>query len=279
MAAITAAIVKELARSHPQTVRQVFYQMTVKGVVPKVDSARGYGTVQRKLVALRMAKQIPFSWIADNTRWMRKPTTYSSLEEAIRDTAKFYRRNLWADADVYVEIWCEKDALAGVILEETDPYDVPLMVARGFSSITYLYNAARAIAEQGKPAHIYHFGDHDPSGRVSARDIERKLCQFAPEAEIHFEPVAVLPEQVHDWQLPTRPTKRKRNTHAKGFRGNSVELDAIPADRLRQLVRDCIERHVDQRQLEILRVAEESERGQLQALAEVLELKRGAPSH
>ena len=40
----------------------------------------------------------------------------------------------------------------------------------------------------------------------------------------------------------------------------SVELDAIPAARLRELVRECIERHIDAHQLAMLRIAEESER-------------------
>ena len=38
------------------------------------------------------------------------------------------------------------------------------------------------------------------------------------------------------------------------------ELDAIPAQKLRELVRECIERHVDKQQLELLRIAEQSER-------------------
>jgi hypothetical protein len=46
------------------------------------------------------------------------------------------------------------------------------------------------------------------------------------------------------------------DTRPKNFVGRSVELDAIPAARLRELVRKCIERH----QLSILRIAEESER-------------------
>jgi len=47
---------------------------------------------------------------------MRKPRTHDSVEEALRDTARFYRKALWADADSYVEIWVEKAALAGVDL-------------------------------------------------------------------------------------------------------------------------------------------------------------------
>jgi hypothetical protein len=270
MGAIRQGIYEALKAHYPQTVRQVFYQMVVKGVVPKDDGPRGYGTVQRLLVEMRMDGSVPFSWIADNTRWMRKPRTFTGPEQAARHTAATYRRNLWANADVYVEVWCEKDALAGVIREETYPYDVPLMVARGFSSVTYLYNASQNIAEQAKPAYIYHFGDHDPSGRWAARKIEEKLREFAPEADIHFETAAVTPAQIKRWNLPTRPTKRKGNTHAKGFKGDSVELDAIPAAWLRKIVRDRIERHIDQRRLEVLRRAEESERELFNRWADLL---------
>jgi hypothetical protein len=37
-------------------------------------------------------------------------------------------------------------------------------------------------------------------------------------------------------------------------------LDAIPAAQLRALAREWIERHIDKHQLEILRMAEQSER-------------------
>ena len=178
-----------------------------------------------------------------------------------------YRRDLWHGADVYVEIWIEKDALAGTIMEETDPYDVPLMVAKGFSSETYLYEAAETIADEDKPAYIYAFFDHDPSGAHSAKHIERKLREFAPDAEIHFELMAVTPQQIDEWELPTRETKREKNRHAKNFVGESCELDSIPPDKLRGLVRECIERHIDHDHLNTLRVAERSERAALKMFA------------
>jgi hypothetical protein len=154
-----------------------------------------------------------------------------------------------------------------VLLEETKVYDVPLMVARGYSSISFLHNAAMAIKARAKPAYIFHFGDLDPSGVDAARDIEAKLRRYAPEAEIHFERPAVTRDQVEQWNLPTRPTKMT-DTRAKKFNNaTSVELDAIPADKLRTIVRECIERHVDQRQLKVLKVAEESERSFLKMVA------------
>jgi hypothetical protein len=170
---------------------------------------------------------------------------------------------------VYVEVWCEKDALAGVLMEETEPYDVPLMVAKGYASLSFLHSAAMMIRAKKKPAHIYHFGDLDPSGVDAARDIEAKLRRYAPEAEIHFERPAVTREQVEQWTLPSRPTKMT-DTRAKKFGSDtSVELDAIPAAKLREVVRGCIERHIDQHQLSILRVAEESERELFTKLAAI----------
>jgi hypothetical protein len=259
IATIRDAIKDILEASHPQTCRQVFYACTVKGAVAKVE-AEYQKTVIRLLVEMREHGEIPFEWIADNTRWMRKPSTFVGLEECLNNTSRFYRRDLWAAMPVYVEVWCEKDALAGVLMEETEVYDVPLMVARGYSSITFLHAAAMAIEAKGKPAHICHFGDLDPSSVDAARDIEAKLRRYAPGAEIRFERPAVTREQVEQWNLPTRPTKLS-DTRAKKFgSATSVELDAIPAPQLRTLVRECIERHIDQEQLKILKIAEESER-------------------
>jgi hypothetical protein len=258
IAAIKAAILEILTESHPQTVRQVFYALTVRGAVGKLESEY-HQTVIRLLTQMREVGAIPFEWVADNTRWMRKPSSFTGLDQCLDTTAAFYRRNLWATASVYVEIWCEKDALAGVLLEETQVYDVPLMVARGYSSISFLHNAARSIRAKSKPAYIYHFGDLDPSGQDAARDIEAKLKRYAADAEIHFQRVAVTRQQVEEWNLPTRPTKIT-DPRAKKFDGTSVELDAIPAAQLRELVKECIERHVDQQQLEILRTTEASER-------------------
>ena len=255
---ISDAIVQLLEGDHPQTVRQVFYALTVRGIIAKHETEY-HRTAIRLLVKLREEGTVPFEYLADNTRWQRKPSAFTGIADALDNFAQAYRRDLWAASPVYVEVWCEKDALSGVLYEETKVYDVPLMVARGYSSLTFLHSAAEAIEANGKPAYIYHFGDLDPSGQDAARDIEAKLRRYAPDAEIHFERVAVTRQQADDWNLPTRPTKQT-DTRAKKFNGASVELDSIPAAQLRGLVRDCIEKHVDKHQLEILRTAEKSER-------------------
>ena len=241
----------------PMTVRQVFYQATVGGIVEKSEA--GYNKVQTDLVQMRREGSLPYSWLADNTRWQSKPNTFDSVEQALQDTASLYRKALWRDADCYVEIWIEKDALAGVVYPITDMYDVPLMVARGYASLSFLHGAADYIGTLDVPAFIYHFGDYDPSGVNAAEKIEETLRELAPNAEIYFERSAVTPGQIAQWDLPTRPTKTT-DSRSKTFGNISVELDAIPPAELRGLVEDVISQHMPAHQFRILKEVEASER-------------------
>lgn len=265
MTALKERIAEIVEANQPMTVRQVFYRLVAEGLIKKTETEYN-ASVVRLLLKLRRDGTIPYAWISDNTRWMRKPRTFNSLDEALDDVAASYRLDTWHTLPVYVEVWIEKDALAGVAAIETQPYDVPLMVARGFASESYLYSAAEQIVAAERPTYIYHFGDFDPSGVKAAKVIEKRLRSFAPDAEIHFERVAVTPEQIRSMRLPTRPTKRESasgrpNPHLRGFKGKAdVDLDAMPPLELRRLVRECIERHIPQGHMETKRIAEKSER-------------------
>lgn len=239
----------------PMTVRQMFYRMSSAGVVSKSEG--GYRQIQRQLLNMRRKGAIPYSWITDGTRWVHKSVSFSNMREAMEYWQQNYRRALWDSQDVYVEIWVEKDALAGVFRPITEEYDVPLYVARGFSSETYIQTAAEQIKSIGKPAFVYHFGDHDPSGRDAAKKIAAGMRRFG--AVFEFVEAAVTPEQIASMNLPTRPTK-KTDSRAKKFKGESCELDAIPPATLRQMIRAAIERHIDQDQLANVRIIEEQEK-------------------
>src|SRR5262245_8609316 len=91
------ALLDIIAAGRPMTVRQVFYQATVRGIVEKAET--GYSKVQTDLTIMRRAGELPYHWLAHNTRWQRKPDTFDSVEDALRETARFYRKNLWRDAD------------------------------------------------------------------------------------------------------------------------------------------------------------------------------------
>lgn len=252
---------------YPMTVRQVFYQATVLGLVEKSEA--GYAKVQTDLVVMRRAGTLPYDWLADNTRWQRKPQTFDSIDQALQDTARLYRKSLWTNADAYVEIWLEKDALSGVILPVTSLYDVPLMVARGYASLSFLHGAAEFMESVGRPVFVYHLGDFDPSGVNAGEKIEQTLRELAPTADIHFERLAVTRRQIVEWALPSRPTK-KTDSRSKGFGDISVELDAIRPQDLRALVESAINRHLPADEFRVLMAAEESERTLIGKLVDIV---------
>jgi hypothetical protein len=265
MAALRDALYAIAADEHPTTDRHIFYVAVAHALVAKTE--QDYKNVVCRLVLqMRRSGRLPHEWIANLTRWMRKPRTYLSLPVMLSLTAQTYRRALWAEQPHYVEVWCEKDAIAGILYDATNLYDVPLMVARGFTSESFLFNSAQALQVQQKPAYIYYFGDLDPSGVLIAEKIEAGLGRLAPTTEIHFERVAVTTEQVHAWALPTRPTKESSHSR-RGFAGKSVEIDAVSPRVLRQLAEECIARHLDPAILAETEAAEESERNILANMA------------
>lgn len=235
-------------------IRQTSYHLSTRGIIPKSEAA--FRAAQHQMKEMRRLGILPYGWVSDNSRWYQKPRTYRSLRHALEATQRLYRRDLWADSGVNVEIWIEKAALTSVVSPVTDEYDVPLYIARGFSSDTFIFDAAEEIKETGCETYIYQFGDYDYYGVHAAEKIAEGMQQHG--ADVHFERVAITPEQIEQYGLLTRAPKDKLSK-AKGW-ARCCELDALPPDVLRDLVRACIERHIDRDQLEFLRTIEEQEK-------------------
>ena len=98
---------------------------------------------------------------------------------------------------------------------------------------------------------------------------------LAPYSEIYFERIAVTADQIDGFDLPSRPTKSSDTRSRKWCGGDSVELDAIHPDQLRQLVQDVIEEHLPPDEFAVLKVAEASERELMREWAAALQF----PSH
>jgi hypothetical protein len=91
------------------------------------------------------------------------------------------------------------------------------------------------------------------------------MCERLDCPPPYVERVALTKAHIDEFNLPTRPTKREGNRHAKTFDGDSVELDALPPRILRDMVREVIERHISLADTMALRAAEDSERELLRA--------------
>ena len=171
------AIYRLCEDQHPRTVRGLFYQLVKLELIPKTEGAYS-GTVSRLCGEMREEGELPWDWIADTTRWMRKPDSYDSLEQFQEENAILYRRELWRSQGKYVEVWCEKATLAGLLTDVTYEWDVPLMCTTGFSSKGFIHSAAEAVVGRGCPSFIYYLGDHDPSGLKIWEDLRKRFTNY-----------------------------------------------------------------------------------------------------
>lgn len=240
------------------TIRHLCYVIESRGYIEKTE--RAFKTYNGHLVNWRRDGLIPWDAFVDNTRWHYGSVGYDGLEEALIESRNAYRRNIWADLPVYVEIWTEKDAIASILLSIADTYGVKVLPLRGFASLTMLHNAAatfREMARRGKDVYVYYFGDHDPSGRLidpsALRSLEEDFGVI-----VDFERVALTEDQIEAYNLPTRPTKK--SSHSKNFKGRSVEIDALPMDVLRGLVDQAISQHIPPHYMDMMLRIEAEER-------------------
>jgi hypothetical protein len=235
-------MIELLGRQQPMGVRQVYYRLEVMGLIEKSEK-NVKGVVGRLLREMRRAGEIPLDWISDSTREPIEPLTFDDPDEAIEWLLLMYRENLWKDQPQHVEVWIEKDGLVGIVEPITRKWGVRLMSTHGNSSLSFLNDAAKHIASQGKPVILLNLGDHDWSGDNIKDTAVRDICEWAPEADITVKRIAVTPEQIEEWGLPTRPPKD--DARAKDWEGDCVELDAVEVNTLRELVEDAIKEYID----------------------------------
>ena len=111
--------------------------------------------------------------------------------------------------------------------------------------------------------------------RVPAPPSPRGVLAYATPKRLPFRltQLAVTEEQIEEWSLPTRPTKRS-DSRARSFGSSvSVELDAIDPRRLRSLVERAIRKHMPKKRYDELMGQKERERQQIRKLVDELDIE------
>jgi len=240
-----AAIAAVAAEYEVMTVRQLYYQMEMRGYVGKTEA--DYDKIQRACLQMRRQGELSYDKIVDSSCERRTIYQYSGMRQALEDLHQTYRRNYWLEQPVHLEVWCEKDALTSIMNPVCQEYGVAFQALRGFDSESFAYESAKDIKAIGKPAMIYYFGDHDASGWWIASGLEPQLRSFGADATVLQ--MGVTPWQVEVMGLPTRRAKTTDSRY-RGFvqRFGSdlcTEVDAIPPNTLEDLIRSCILRNID----------------------------------
>jgi hypothetical protein len=184
IAQCTQVIDSYKAQGFRMTLRQLYYQLVSKNIIP--NSEKSYKSLGKLVSDGRLAGRLDWDIIEDRVRVPKRPNQYKSLSDLVEAAVYSYRLPRMDAQDEYVELWVEKDALAGVLAPIASRYHSVLMVNRGYSSQSAMMEAAQRIDracrnENGEPyrdATILYLGDLDPSGEDMVRDIDDRLAMF-----------------------------------------------------------------------------------------------------
>lgn len=255
----------------PLTLRQVFYRLVAAQALDNTRSE--YNQLSDHLARAREQSEIPWDSIADLTREPIAPSTWADLGEFAETVRQSFRLDVWERQPAYVEIWLEKQALSELFRRVCNPYAVRLMVGRGYSSASFLFDGAGHLegVAAAKPVRVCYFGDFDPSGLDIFRDLRERLARYG--ADVVCERLALTPAQIEEHELPPAMAKRS-DTRTPAFLARhgdvAVELDALPPDLLRRMVEAAILETLDLSEFEATRAEERRLQAELEEWADGL---------
>ena len=255
------------------TLRQLYYQLVSRDLIANDD--REYKKLGRLLVKGRMAGVVDWDSIEDRIRKPFLPYWAHDISDAVNDTINQYRLNRMRNQDVYIELWVEKDALSGVLSRITSKYHINLMVNRGYSSCSAMYDAYKRLERQergDKKTVILYLGDHDPSGLDMIRDIKDRLNEFGVYPEVKH--IGITRKQIAKFNPPPNPAKitdPRAGWYIAEHGRVSWEVDALNPDVLNKLVKTHVESEINMEKFQEILDQEEDDKEKLEEFRETME--------
>lgn len=248
------------------TLRQLFYQLVTRNLIP--NTVKEYKKLTVLITDARYAGYIDWDAIEDRIRRPYKHPQFDGIPDLMDAALDTYRSDWWADQENYVELWCEKDALASVLTPIIQEVHVTLSINRGYTSASAIHDSALRVVKkfnEGKRCHVLYLGDHDPSGLDMVRDIQDRLDEITlhhndsiPVGDVTqsvyrqnmctVKHIALTFKQVQELNPPPNPAKVKDPRARKYISEHgttSWEVDALPPEMMMNLVRDSIEAYIN----------------------------------
>ena len=180
--------------------------------------------------------------------------------------------------DAAVEVWVEKEALAGVIQLPAERWRCPWFCCRGYVSQSEQHAAAKRFEHRqetrGQRTVVIHLGDHDPSGIDMTRDIYDRASMFTwAGGYVEVRRIALNMDQVDEQQPPPNPAKltdSRVGAYLARYGDESWELDALNPRYLDRIIDDEIRSIVDYEAFERVLNREEEAKQRIQKAAKAL---------
>jgi hypothetical protein len=265
------------ADGYSLTLRQLYYQFVSRGWIS--NTIKDYKRLGSIVNEGRLQGLIDWDAIEDRTRNLTRLATWENPAVLVRAGAAQFRIDLWEHQQNRIEVWVEKEALAGVIERTCKRNRVPFLSCRGYCSQSEMHAAAMRLVDwvaASQDVVILHLGDHDPSGIDMSRDIQSRLEMFMGDAygRLTFRRLALNMDQVREFHPPPNPAKetdKRFEAYRAEFGSESWELDALEPAVIDKLIESAIGQYRDEAQWAADQAMEDQHRATLQATAERME--------
>lgn len=234
------------AQGFSLTLRQLYYQFVARDLLPNTE--RSYKRLGSIINDGRMSGHIDWDAIEDRTRNVQRNLHLDGPANAIEVVRAQYGIDMWENQPKRVEVWIEKEALAGVIAGVCGELDVPYFACRGYVSQSEQWRAGRRFRDPAQESIVLHLGDHDPSGMDMTRDNQDRLSTFSA-WNVDVERIALNMDQIDQYQPPPNPAKMtdaRFRQYMLDYGTESWELDALEPAVITQLIRDKVANHRDE---------------------------------
>ena len=239
------------------TLRQLYYQLVSRDIIP--NKASEYGKLSTVLKEGRMAGLVDWNAIEDRLRKPSRPAAFDNPKDGMKALIDQYEIPRMEGQPVYLEVWVEKDALSGVLKRITRKYHINIMVNRGYSSTSAMYDAFMRFVSNGyklgRPIKLLYLGDFDPSGLDMIHDIKQRISEFnrsgyLVDGELIFdiEAIALTKAQIDKYNPPPNPAKitdPRAKEFIKNHGNTSWEVDALTPSVLNNLLESSILAHIN----------------------------------
>jgi hypothetical protein len=249
-------VLDDMEEYWPLTLRQVYYQLVSELLI---DNNRGqYQKLSRILSQARIDGKVDWEAIEDRTRERLGSAGWADADSFVRQELEGlldgYRKHLLIGQPVALELWVEKDALSRVCHDIAFEYCIPVVVAKGFSSVSYVHQSAERVrinADDGLVTRILYFGDLDPSGWEMLPSMMHTLkVEMELGDSVEGVRCALTENQVSRYRLPHSPDAIKKTDsraakYVERFGTLAVELDALKPRILQGIIRGAIEENLN----------------------------------
>lgn len=235
------------------SVRQLYYQLVARGLVENTEQS--YKNTASIINDGRLCGLIDWDAIEDRNRDIETRPSWTSGASIVRSAAESFHMDMWVNQTERVCVIVEKAALAGVLGPLCRRYDVPLLAARGYPSVSIVRELVEEhflpCMQEDQVPHVLHLGDHDPSGIDMTRDLRERIDMFVDgqfDFEVDLERIALTMPQVQVKRPPPNPAKTtdaRYKDYRRKYGNESWELDALEPSFLVQLVEGKIKALID----------------------------------